>query len=215
MNDCVDKNYDLNIERLVSANIIEPNATNFNNLVYCYKAYSHLIDKDKNLYINLLNNSQLNLNNDLLTYILCNTQHKEIINLIVNDFPNQINFGFEENLGISKINYLGKIWEVILKCEIKNKDILINLSHNVINTTDIKMSFLDLIEINKSLLQNKNETMTIFESIDERFANCKNVGYQFVNLDDIIVKGLTILKEMKIINTRKGKNKIIITFYEV
>lgn len=215
LNDCVDKNNDFHIERLVSANIIEPNVTNFNNLVYCYKAYSHLIDKDKNLYINLLNNSQLNLNNDLLTYILCNTQHKEVVNLIVNDFPNQINFGFEENLGISKINYLGKIWEVILKCEIKNKDILINLSHNVINTTDIKMSFLDLIDINKNLLQNKNETMTIFESIDERFANCKNVGYQFVNLDDIIVKGLTILKEMKIINTRKGKNKITITFYEV
>ena len=214
LNVCMDKNYCLNMERLVSANIIEPNATNFNNLVNCYKAYLHLIDKNKDLYIDLLNNSELNLNNDLLTYILCNTQHEDIINKIVNDFPNQISFGFVEDLGTSKINYLSKIWDVVLKCEITNKDILINLSHNIINSIDIKISFMDLIKTNKTLLQNKNETMTIFESIDERFENCRNVGYQFINLDNIVVKGLTILKDMKIINTRKGKNKITITSYE-
>lgn len=211
LNVCMDKNYGLNMERLVSANIIEPNATNFNNLVNCFKAYLHLIDKNKDLYLDLLNNSELNLNNDLLTYILCNTQHKDIVNKIVNEFPNQINFEFIEDFGVSKINYLSKIWNIVLNCEIKNKDILINLSHHIINSDNIKTSFLNLIKTNKDLLQNKNETINVFESIDERFANCRNVNYQFTNLDEIIINGLTILKEMNIINTRKGKNKITIT----
>lgn len=214
LNVCMDKNNDLNMDRLVSANIIEPIVTNFNNLINCYKAYLHLIDKNKDLYIDLLNNSELKLNNDLLTYILCNTQHEDIINKIVNEFPNQINFEFLEDLGASKINYLSRIWDVVLKSDIKNKDILINLSHHVINSVDLKISFLNFIRTNKNLLQIKNETMTIFESIDERFANCRNVNYQFTNLDEVIVNGLTILKEMKIINTRKGKNKITITAYE-
>lgn len=216
LNDVKDKIYDFNIDRLVSANIIEPNKDNFNNLINCFKAYLCLIDKNKNSYIDLLNNAELNINNDLLTYILCNTSHKDVVSKIVNDYPDKINFEFIEDLGISKNVYLSKIWEIILNSEINNKEILIKLSQHIINSRELKLAFLNLIKDNKHLLQNHNETMTIFEAIDSSFSNCRINNYSFTNMnDDIIINGLAILKEMNIINTRKTKNKISITAYNV
>ena len=206
---------DFNIDKLVVANKIEANESNFNNLVDCYKSYLHLIDKNIDLYMNLFNGSRLNFNNNLLTYILCNTPHRDIVNKIVNDFPEQINFDFSENIGISNNSYISKIWEVVLLSDIKNKDILLILSKHIIDSLELKISFMGLIKTSKDLFQNNTEILSIFEMLEERFKNCKSIGYQFICPDDLLEYGLTILKDLGIINTRKGKNKIKITAFNL
>ncbi len=200
----VDKRDDGNVKRLIENGLLEFSAENFNNLCNCYNSYISLIKVAPDNYFSILKENKLQLNGDLLTYLICNLEISDLINYFINNFADKINFWFKDSAG--KL-YLGDLLYKIENAKIENNDILKRILGLKLESDDFKLQILNIVKENRKLFDN-SELAELLCSFDETLNKCKNFNFE-ISKDSkpYLIVGIELLQEIGYLKINKRYKK--------
>ena len=175
----IDKEFENNLRRLISNNIIEFSAKNLNNVVDCRDAYCDLIKNNETEFIEFLKQNKLNLSNELFTYIICKTKNISLKSYLINNYPDKIIFDYKD----SHNNYYQNIISSIKEIKVTNKLVIEKMMATFADEYDCgKEMFSEIIIKNNDVFNDINELFNIIIKIDNYFEQFKQ-DYTIIDQD--------------------------------
>lgn len=200
------ENYDSRICVLIENNLVKCSVLNLNSLIKCPCSYTALVAKNISSFKELIKDELLNKDKEIMTYLLCRIDNKEIETIILNDYPDDVDFDYKINLGVTNDTCFGRILQIIKRNTLTNKRILDSVFSREIVDEGIRKEYKDLLRAHYGLFDNQ-KIIELFVKIDPEFIKLKENNPYFEKITENLREGLDMLQEMHVVKFKKIAQK--------
>lgn len=189
------KDHDSRLSNLANNNLIEFKSENLDFLNNCPKTYLSLVNNNSDQYFSLLKGSKITLTKKIITHLICFLNNFEVINFLLNNHYNLIDFNYQYENIIETSEILNKIY----KHNIQSGDVIVRLFDNsfqLLNYRDI----IQKIVIKNNNLFSDSALQDLFFKLDESYKKIINKELTINEINNkFLTQGIKCLESRKII----------------